>query len=243
MSKRINKLLVIGHKGGAYKQAPDNTIKAFKKAIEFGGDYIEIDVRRSKDGNYVIMHDSDIFNATNTHGIVEEMTLNELKNYDCGEGEKIPTLDEVIKLAKNKINLMCELKTKNLAKGLIEILEKENTVESTIFVSFFIDELLQVQNINPNLIIGAIMPSTEEYVPKWPQRKEMIDYITQKGFSYLLTRFKNVNIQFINYCHENNLKVIVYPIKSKINIRRYINWGVDGIIVKNIAQAKDVLNE
>lgn len=239
----LNDVIIIGHKGGAYKEAPDNSIKAFKKAIEFGADYIEIDIRQTKDGNYVIIHDSNTFKATQYPGVVEEMTLDELKKLDIGEGEKIPSLDEVIKLTKNKIYLMCELKTRNIAEGLINKLKREDMLDSTIFVSFYIDELIKIQKINSEIKLGAIVPITEEFVPTWPQRKDMINEVIKKGLSILLTRFKNVDLQFIEYCHKNDLRVIVYPVKTKIIMRKYINMGIDGMIVKNISSARQLFDE
>ena len=81
---------IIGHRG-ANSIAPENTLKAFQKAIDLGADCVEFDVHESKDGEVVIMHDPDIFRTTGQkhHGLIKDMTLEELRTLDCGEGEKI----------------------------------------------------------------------------------------------------------------------------------------------------------
>ena len=130
-----DKKIVIAHRG-ASNVTPENTLKSFKKAIELGADYIEFDVHRTKDGEIVIMHDSSTFATTGHKGSIRRMTLEELKELDCGEGEKIPTLQEVIDLAKGKIGLQIEIKAKSLADSLVSLLRSENLIESTLISSF-----------------------------------------------------------------------------------------------------------
>ena len=73
------KVLIIAHRG-ASNLAPENTLKAFKKAIELKADFIEFDVQQSKDGEIIIMHDANTFRTTGHFGLVREMTLEELKS-------------------------------------------------------------------------------------------------------------------------------------------------------------------
>ena len=125
------KMVIIAHRG-ASNLAPENTLKAFKKAIELKADYIEFDVHQSNDGEIVIMHDANTFRTTRHLGSIKEMTLEELKQLDCGDGEKIPTLQELIKIAKGKIGLNCEVKARGFAKQIVNILKEEEIIESTI---------------------------------------------------------------------------------------------------------------
>lgn len=240
MNVKKKNLLIIGHRG-AYKYPPENTLKSFHKAIELGADYTEFDVQQSKDGEIVIMHDEDTFRTTGFKGLIKNLTLNELKELDCGEGEKIPTLSELIKIAKGKIGLLCEIKTKGLEKKLVELLTDNNLLESTIIDSFYIDELLKIQELEPTLKLGLVVPIDETFVSGWDQRKEMIDIAINNNLSYILTRFYNIDQKFISYSHDNNIKVIVYPVNSKILMKRFINMRVDGMIVNDILKAKKEL--
>ena len=228
---------MIGHRG-AYRYPPENSLKSFRKAINLGADYTEFDIHQSKDGEIVIMHDENTFRTTSFKGLIKNMTLKELKELDCGEGEKIPTLYELIKIAKGKIGLFCEIKAKGLEEKLVEILTEDNLLESTIIDSFYIDELLKIQELEPALKLGLVVPIDESFVPEWDQRRDLIHTVINNNFSYIITRFKNVDQKFINYSHDNNLKVIVYPVNSKIIMKRFISMGVDGMIVNDIFKAK-----
>lgn len=235
-------VLVIAHRG-ASNLATENTLKAFQKAIELGADYIEFDVHQSKDGEIIILHDANTFRMTGKNGIIKSMTIKELKQLKLHNGEKIPTLQEVIQVAKGKIKLLCELKSKGTALNVVKILREKDMIDSTIIQSFYVEELLEFKNIEPNLNLGLIVPITEEYLPEWAQRKNMIHEVLSFKFEYLITRFKNVNEKFINFSHQNNLKILVYPVNSKIITKRYINMGVDGLIVNNISQTKEILRQ
>jgi glycerophosphoryl diester phosphodiesterase len=99
---------VIAHRG-ASRFAPENTIAAFEKAIALGADLIEIDIRETKDGHLVIMHDVTVDRTTNGSGAVADLALAEIKQLDAGssfsaefKGEKVPTLDEALEAMKGR---------------------------------------------------------------------------------------------------------------------------------------------
>src|SRR3972149_9393656 len=110
-------VMVIAHRGFS-GQAPENTLASFKKARELGSDMIELDVRFSKDGHMVVMHDDTLDRTTNGRGKVADYTLKELKQLDAGSwfapqfsDERIPNLNEVLELAKGKILVNIEIGT------------------------------------------------------------------------------------------------------------------------------------
>ncbi len=108
---------ILAHRG-ASAYAPENTMAAFKKAIEMNADGIELDVHLSKDGYIVIIHDERVDRTTDGKGEVKDFSLDELKKLDAGswfsdeyKGEKIPTLEELLSLIKNtEIYLNIEIK-------------------------------------------------------------------------------------------------------------------------------------
>lgn len=102
MNSKRRKPLCIAHRG-AFVEAPENTLKSFKLAMEMGADMIELDVRLTKDRKVVVIHDDTIDRTSNGSGAVRDYTLDELKQFDFGEGEKIPTLEEVFELIKGNV--------------------------------------------------------------------------------------------------------------------------------------------
>ncbi|UCD01454.1 MAG: hypothetical protein JSV23_00025 [Promethearchaeota archaeon] len=241
MNEYNNQILIIGHRG-AFDSAPENTLKGFKKAIELGADYIEFDVHASQDDALVVIHDIDILRRIGNEGFIENMTLEELKNLDVGEGEPIPELKEVINLAKGKINFLCELKAKGIAGKVVQLLRDEDIIDYTIIQSFHIEELLEIRKIEPKLHLAALVPFNEEYIPEWDKRKKMIQDIIALEFPIIVTRYQNVDKNFIHYSHKHDLKVFVYTLNTMRTMKRFIDMAVDAIIVNSISKAKKVLN-
>ena len=127
-------MLKIAHRGASGYE-PENTLRSFRKAIELNSDAIELDVQLTKDHKLVVIHDETVNRTTNGKWKVSELTLKELKKLDAGKGEKIPTLEEVIKVCRNKCKLNIEIKELNSVKKVIEIVVKERFVKQTIISS------------------------------------------------------------------------------------------------------------
>jgi glycerophosphoryl diester phosphodiesterase len=241
MNDDNNPILIIGHRG-ANKEAPENTLKSFRKAIELGADYIEFDLHESKDGVLVIMHDESTLRTTGYPGLIRNMTLDELKELDCGEGEKIPTLNELIELAKGKINLQCEIKASGIAEKLVDLLRQENLMESTIISSFDHEELKKIQKIEPRVKLAALEPSGVGWITDWVKKKNLIDDAISNNFYAIHPLYKLVNKDFIEYANQNKLKVNPWTVDSKNAMKKLISYGVDAIITNDIAKLKKLLN-
>ena len=106
---------VIAHRGSS-KDRPENTLASFRRAIEAGATATEIDVRMTKDGALVAMHDTDVRRTTDGKGKVSDLTLAEVRRLDAGQwfdsmfaGEKVPTLREVLELCRGKIDVLLDL--------------------------------------------------------------------------------------------------------------------------------------
>ncbi|MFX1257456.1 MAG: glycerophosphodiester phosphodiesterase [Promethearchaeota archaeon] len=233
-----NEVIIIGHRG-ANNLAPENTLKSFRKAIEAGADYIEFDIRQSKDGEIVIMHNDDIFITTGQEGSIKKMTLEELRKLNCGEGEKIPTLQELIELARGKIGLQCEIKVPGLTEKLAKKIKEENLTNTSIISSFMFIELLSLQKLNPNLKLGLLIP---QYIKSSRILKRQIQKVINNNFYSVHLYYKSIDGELVNFAHDNKLKVIVWTVNSKTAMKKIINMDIDGIITDNIQRAKEVLN-
>ena len=239
MSKKI--IIIIGHRG-ANNIAPENTVISFKKAIELGADYIEFDIHKSKDGEIVVMHDSNTLAITGHKGLIRRMTLAELKMLDCGEGEEIPTIQEVIDLAKGKIGLQIEVKAKDLADQLVSLLKREDLIESSLISSFLHDELFKIHKIEPLLKLATLEPITTEFSKEWTYLGGIINNAIRHNCYAIHPRYNFVNQKFIDFAHENNLKINIWTVNSKAAMKKFVRMGVDGFITDDISNAKEVLN-
>ena len=147
-----HKMLIVGHRGGA-GMAPENSLQCIEKGIQTGADMIEIDIHLTKDGELVVCHDQTIDRTTTGTGKIAEMTLNEIRKFHIVDkngketDEKIPTLDEVLKLINGRCHLLIEIKrTNNLYQGIEQkLLEsiKAHHASQWIIVQSFNDSVLE----------------------------------------------------------------------------------------------------
>jgi glycerophosphoryl diester phosphodiesterase len=140
---------LIAHRGGpAYN--PENPLTAFQYAIDAGVDWIEFDVQRTQDYVLVVIHDSTVDRTTSGSGNVGELTLDEIQGLDAGNGEQVPTLDQVIALAKQaNVGIMPEVKSPELypriAEQMVAAIEVEGYTDRAVMQSFDSGSLVVVR--------------------------------------------------------------------------------------------------
>ncbi|MBU1164441.1 glycerophosphodiester phosphodiesterase [Patescibacteria group bacterium] len=211
--------LIIGHRG-ACGYAPENTLLSFQKAIDLGCNGTELDVHLTKDGEVVVIHDEKVDRTTDGHGYVSGMTLDELKKLNCEEGQKIPTLQEVIDLCKGKINLYIELKGKKTAKPVNEIILKNNLTDDVRVSSFDIDMIKEIKTANPNLKVSYLIRKYSKNIWKFALSIPL-DSI---GFRYNLVKKRR-----IKKAHELGLECYAWKILNKKIGDKVIKKGIDAI--------------
>ena len=211
-------MLRIGHRG-ARAYAPENTLTSFKKALEIGVDAVELDVRRTKDRQLVVIHDADVKRTTNGEGLVSELTLKEIKSLDAGSGEKIPTLEETLDFFDKKVKVFVELKEAGNEKQALSIVHEKGLEKNVIIVSFLEDALRKVRELNKDIEIGLI----------YARHKNPLKAALELKANYLLAFYRFTHTANVEKAHEFGLKVIVWTINSPQEAEEYAKKGVDGI--------------
>ena len=238
--KYTNKFLLIAHRG-ASNIAPENTLKAFRMAMDLNADGIEFDVRQSRDGELVIIHDNNVFRTTHRFGFINRMNLDTIKSLDAGEGEQIPTLREMTSIVKGKVILMCELKVHGISEQVVNILKNADLIDSTIVISFKHNELLKVQKIEPDLKIGSIIPSGSGWITNWYEKKKAILFASSHGFFSINPFYPIINQKLVDFAHHHGLKVFPWTVNSKRAVKKLKEMGVDGVLTNNISKVKKFL--
>lgn len=159
----------VGAHRGASKYCPENTMPSFKKALELGTDYIELDVHLSKDEVPVVMHDSRLERTSNGKGRLRDYTVEELKELDAGSwfgesfsGLEIPTLEEVLSWAKGRVGVSIELKQDlekyaHLEERVLEIIRKTNTLNQIQVMSFNHRAVRKMKELDADVFTGIIL--------------------------------------------------------------------------------------
>lgn len=234
------KLFVIAHRG-ASRVAPENTLAALKKAIEYGADYAECDVYQTKDGEIVLFHDDEMERTTGKEGMIWDYTLAELKGLEAGSwfkeafrGEPIPTLREAIQLVKGKIKLDIEIKVSGrdpeIAEKVVDVIRSENLGKACMVTSFEKSAIEKVKEIAPELITGFIFD--EEHPPD----------IFEGNWEYVCSSRNIVDEAFMQKARQRGKKVFVWTVNYPMEMKRLIDLGVDGIITDVPDVLKNVLN-
>ena len=220
MLSNNKKVLCIAHRG-AYAYAPENTLKSFKMAIEMGADMIELDVHLTKDRQVVVIHDDTIDRTSDGSGYVKDYTLEELKTFDFGEGEKIPTLAEVFELAKGKVGVNVEIKQYNMEKEIVDVIRKYNMEKDVIISSFLHPTLVNIKNLEPTLRTALLFTARPINVVRLAKEARA---------EFLHPYFETVDEIMVKEAVSAGIGINVWTVDEEEDIERMIKMGVTGII-------------
>ena len=223
--------LIIGHRG-ASAHAPENTLAAFKLAMEQAADGIELDVKRCASGDVVVMHDETVDRTTNGKGKVHELTLDQLRRLDAGGGERVPTLDEVLDLAASSPTpFLVNIEVTNyptpkdgLEKLVVDVVKRHNCAERILFSSFSPLSVRALSQLMPEVPRGILYSH------------DMALYLRQVWLGpFVPHEFRHPNYHTITPEYVSKLKaqgkrVNTWTVNEREDIARVAQCGVAGII-------------
>jgi glycerophosphoryl diester phosphodiesterase len=218
----------IGHRG-ACGYAPENTLASFQKAIELGVNIIELDVHATWDKRLAVIHDPTLDRTTNGHGFVRKKTLNEIQEFDAGNGEKVPTLEDVLDLIDKdgnksliKVNIELKEETAKLVAQVIQIYidEKNWSPKDFIVSSFDHDQLKVFSLLQPSIKIGAL---TEDKAVQNAQ------FGKDLKANFVGIDKDIVTKDFVKDAHTHGIMVYVFTVNEPDAILEMTELGVDGI--------------
>ena len=214
------KPLIVAHRG--YSSVyPENTILSVRKAIELGVDFVEIDVRETKDGKLILMHDEKIDRTTNGKGYVRNLKYSEIKNLDAGKWKgnfknvKIPTFEEVIMEAKGRVNLMIEIKEASITK-VLEIIEKHRVIENIVITSFNLSYLIKTRKKNP-AISTALITHT---------RPQDLSELIRHGIQMVNIEYHHFSEKMLEEFTKRGLLTNIWTVDEEKEMERFISMGV-----------------
>jgi glycerophosphoryl diester phosphodiesterase len=211
-------MLRIGHRG-AKAYAPENTIASFRKALEIGVDAVELDVRKTKDNQLVVIHDEDIKRTTDGEGLVCELTLKQIKGFSAEGGEKIPALEEALDFLGKKVKVFVELKEEGIEEYVLKVVHDRSLEKNVVIVSFLEDALRKIRVLDNEIETGLI----------YAKHKNPLKAALDLKADYLVALYRFMHTANVEKAHQNGLKVVVWTINSPEEVEKYVKKGVDGI--------------
>ncbi len=232
--------LVFGHRG-ASKVAPENTLPAFEAAVRLGADGVELDVQYSSDGGLVIFHNTNLDKTSTGTGRVTAHTLAELRALDAGSwfspqfaGTRIPTLDEVLNLLRDKLLVNIELKSfdmasKSLAPDVVRAVRDHKMADQVVLSSFNPFILRAAKQAGPEIETGLLLAPD---LPGWT-RWGLIRRHSRAGG--LHPELVMVDAAYMAAARASKMPVRVWTVNEEADIRRMVDLRVDAIITDDLA--------
>ena len=233
----MDSFLKIAHRGYSARY-PENTILAFEKAVAAGADMIELDVRLSQDGRLVVIHDEKIDRTSNGTGAVAHLSLTELKRYNYNNRMaelgfvEIPTLDEVIGWAGDRVMLNIEIKigpvrNAGIERKLADLLQETRFTDRVIVSSFDQYALAEMKRIAGSVRTGMLYDSV------WIR---FADEVRALGVFSVHPRADAVKAGQLRWAKSCGIQVYPWVVKDRETLKAFRASGyVDGVMVNDLA--------
>lgn len=222
---------------GASAYAPENTMEAFKLAVEMNTDGIETDVHMTKDGVLVLMHDEKVDRTTNGTGYIKDYTYDELYQLNANYNKEgydfchVPTLEELLKLAKETGTLLnIEVKTDaiwydNIEQKILDLVKTYDLEDKVIYSSFNHYSLKKLKALKPDAKIGLLY--MEGLYKIW-------NYAVEFGADALHPVYPACFLDnYVQNCHENNIMVNSWTVNNVEHMVWFKQQNADGIITNH----------
>jgi glycerophosphoryl diester phosphodiesterase len=227
-----SRVQVLAHRG-ASAYAPENTLSAFRLAIEQHADWLELDVQQTRDGRLVVFHDLRMERTTNGSGNLRDLTLDQIEQLDAGSwyspefaGERVPTFEEVVALARESgIRIFPEIKDPRFYPGIEErmagVIAANGYEDNTIVQSFDMGSLERLRQANPRLRMAALYTATA------PLRGDPPVGVTVIGPPWETVA---ADPTVVRDAHASGRQVVVWSVDTPTPLRLLLDARVDGII-------------
>jgi glycerophosphoryl diester phosphodiesterase len=259
-NKRIrDKVLLMAHRGGEGVW-PSNTLYAFQQAAALGADVLELDIHATRDGVLVVRHDPFVESTTDGQGYISQLTLAEIQCLDAGytwtadggqsfpfrgQGITIPTLEAVLAAFPNlRLNIDIKPEDPAVVAPFVALLRKYDKVAQVMVGSFHDRQLRLFRRLCPEAetaagvheTLGLFLLNKIGLGALYRARAQAFQIPECYG------RLRVVTPGFIRAAHAHGMQVHVWTVDEEQDMRRLIDWGVDGIITNYPGQLREVLD-
>ena len=238
----VRRPYLLAHRG-ASGYAPENTFAAFDRAIAQRADGLETDVRASKDGRLVLMHDARVDRTTDGEGEVAELTLAELEKLDAGTpynprfaGERVPRLEAFLERYGDRLPLCLEVKAPGIEEQLVRLVRERGLLTGmppaeassreqlalppVMFTSFDFDSCLALKKAAPEAMVGFLTATADETT---------VARVKKAGLEQICPRADGCTPDTVGLAKDRGLSVRAWGVRDREALRQAISAGVDGV--------------
>ena len=238
---------IIAHRG--YSAAyPENTMLSFRKAVEYKADAIELDVHLSKDGEVMIIHDEALKRTTGKDGLISDYTRSELERINAGKTKDdsfgftpIPSLEEYLSFIKDTgLYTNIELKTApvyypGIEEKTVALIRQFGCEKKILFSSFNWLSVLKIRRIAPEFPIALLFDGLKLY--------NIGNEMRDMGVECYHPSFRILDDNAVKELHANGRRINVWTVNTVEDIKKCIEWGIDGLITNEVERAEILLDK
>lgn len=214
------RFLIIGHRGAkAYET--ENSLASFRKAVDMTAEMIEFDVRGSKDGKVVVMHDASINRVAKLKGIVSKMNFRELLTAPLKNSEPIPSLEQVFRELRHKCLMNVEIKSKHIEKEVVRLISKYRMRRKVIVSSSDVEILRHVKKVDKRVRIALICMRFNE---------KNVELAQHLGCHSIHPHNRKLTPSIVAYAHIKGMRVYPWTVNGIHELQHLVKIAADGVI-------------
>lgn len=221
----------IAHRG-ASGSAPENTLAAFKKALEIGVDAVELDLHGTADGEIVVIHDAALDRTTDRHGHINETTLETIQSADAGgwfdaefAGEPVPTLTEALACIGKETIAVLEIKDPLIAEAVVAKIHETETLGAAVVISFHTAVLQTIRALEPRIATGWLIGGFNKHVSPIT----LCQQLGELGSSLLNVNYELITAEFAYEVRRRGIALWCWTVDDVARMREMQTFGVQGI--------------
>ncbi len=238
LKEALTGIQICSHRGNSHV-APENTLSSLENAMIARSDYAEIDIRQTKDGELILLHDENLWRTTGVNKNVADLTLQEIKKLDAGSwfgsefaGITIPTLEEAMKFCKGKIKLNIDIKNSSnptMLTKLSSLIKKYHYEHQCVITSGDLASLSTIKKLNPAIKTGYILSAV------------FGDFYTNQDVDFFSIQSAFISSHVVDTAHKAGKEVYAWTVNKTQEIERMNSLGVDCIITDKPTLAIETL--
>lgn len=218
--------MLIAHRGGLFYR-PENTMAAFENAREMNMNWIECDIRISRDSVPVLIHDERISSNGGSKPMVRDLGYSQIRKFDVGGGEYIPTLEQVLTEYGDDFMFDLEIKELDAVEDAIKVVNNCVDIERVMISSFIPDALQTARQLAPEIVRGLLV---DRITGRLAGGKSAVKAARLLGCEYFLPHFHRLSSEWSRAAHNEGLKVIPWTLNKVEDVEKMLRCQVDGLI-------------
>jgi glycerophosphoryl diester phosphodiesterase len=233
----MSRIWNVAHRG-ASADRPENTLSAFRLAIEQGADVLEADVRATSDGVLLILHDPAVDRTTSGTGLLRDMTAEQARALDAGAGERIPTIEEVLELARGRIRVNLDLKEVDVVEPAVRAVHAAEMVDQVTYISFVPEAWDRLDRLSPDSPVVHLVDNAAGVAGL-----AMGEVGTQSVQAGVGMPYNLVSADVVENMRRHGYGVFAWTVDDEAEMRRLIECGVNGIVTNRPGALAEVIRQ